>query len=296
MTIHTDTRGPGKMEGAGPPPTSRRPPTGGGLTWVAAVSSFAAAGVGLVFASAYDAAPATAEMLRGFDLVTLVVAVPLLVLSQLKAGSWSLVRAGVLAYLAYGYLFAAVTGGLGTAFLLDVTVLSSSTFALILTLRDMTAVPLASHRRLGARLAAVLFGVLALSLGGMWVAAALRAADTGEVPAGSLLVESGLAVRLGITLDLWVLVPLYAVAAVLLWRGRPWGRVLGLLAVVSGLLHQLSYQAAMVFQARADIPGAEAFDPVEPVIVACYLVALVALVRTGRPQRMASDESTRVVR
>lgn len=270
-----------ERDGADALPARRQRHPGGVLTWVAAVSSFAAAGVGLVSAPAYDAAPATVEMLRGFDLVTLLVAVPLLVLSQLKVAGWPLVRSGVLAYLAYGYLFAAVTGGLGTAFLLDVTVLSSSTFALIRTLRGMAAAPLASLRGLGARFAAVALGVLALSLGGMWVTAALRAAASGEIPVGSLLVESDLAVRLGITLDLWLLVPLYMVAATQLWRRRPWGRVLGVLAVVSGLLHQLSYQAGMVFQAWADVPGAHAFDPVEPVVVACYLVALLALVMSG---------------
>lgn len=290
MTLHTDTRSPRKAQGADAPTSRRQRHPGGVLTWVAAVSSFAAAGVGLVFAPAYDAAPATAEMLRGFDLVTLVVAVPLLVVSRLRAGGWSLVRSGVFAYLAYGYLFAAVTGGMGTAFLLDVTVLSSSTFALILTLRDMTAVPPAALRRPAVRVAAALLGLLALSLGAMWLVASLRAAASGEVPVGSLLVESELAVRLGITLDLWLLVPLYAVAAVQLWRRRPWGHVLGLLAVVSGLLHQLSYQAAMVFQVRADVPEAQAFDPVEPLIVACYLVALLALLRSGSA---APDEDER---
>jgi hypothetical protein len=49
--------------------------------------------------------------------------------------------------------------------------------------------------------------------------------------------------------------------------------------VVSGLLHQLSYLCALAFQAGAEVPGARAFDPFEPIIVIGYLVALVPMIK-----------------
>jgi hypothetical protein len=156
-------------------------------------------------------------------------------------------------------------------------VLSLSTFALALSLSSISAAPVRIRRKASPRVAGLVLGLLALSLGGMWLTAAIAGAVTGRVPAGSVLVESDLVVRLGIVLDLSLLVPSYALAAVLLWRRSGWGVVLGFVTVVSGLLHQLSYLAAAVFQARADVPGAQAFDPFEPVIIAMYLVGLVGL-------------------
>jgi hypothetical protein len=92
---------------------------------------------------------------------------------------------------------------------------------------------------------AVLIGLLAASLGGMWAHFAHHNALTGDVPAGSRSVETDTVVHLGMALDLTLLVPLYAGSAVLLWRRSPWGFVLGMIALLAGLLHQLSYMVAM---------------------------------------------------
>lgn len=59
---------------------------------------------------------------------------------------------------------------------------------------------------------------LVAALGGMWIYIAVDIAVTGDVPTGSRLVETNLVVHLGMALDLTLLVPLYAVAAVLLWQ------------------------------------------------------------------------------
>lgn len=254
------------------------------LSALAAVGALAASAAGLLVGEAYDAGPATTEMLRGYDLVTMVGVAPLLVGSLLRRRGPSPLRTGLLAYLGYTFLLAAVTGGLGRAFLLDVAVLSVSLAALATSLVSIDARTLSVPGPTPDRVAGALLGVLAVALAGMWVVAAVTSAATGEIPAGSVLVESDLVVRLGIVLDLALLVPTYALAAVLLWQGSPWGFVLGVLATVSGLLHQLSYQAGMVVQSLADVPGARWFDPFEPAIVLVYLVALVALL-TGRSRR-----------
>jgi hypothetical protein len=80
-------------------------------------------------------------------------------------------------------------------------------------------------------------------------------------------------------LDLSLLVPLYLVAAVLLWGRAAWGPVLATIALVAGLLHQVSYLVAMLFQVAADVPGAVAFDPGEPFVVLLYAVPAVLLLR-----------------
>jgi hypothetical protein len=256
-----------------------------GLALASAGAAGIAAATGLLADGAYDAPAATTEMLRGYDLVTLVVAVPLLLLSRLgQRKRERVLRLGLLAYLVYTALLASVAGGLGAAFLLDVAVLGLAAAGVVLGVSTIDTRPLVLRRPAHSRVAAVLLGVLALALAAMWVVAAVGAAATGDAPAGSALVETDLVVRLGMVLDLALLVPVYVLAALLLWRGRAWGAVLGGVAVVSGLLHQVSYLVAMVFQSVADVPGAQWTDPLEPLIVAVYATALTTLL-TGWSRR-----------
>lgn len=255
---------------------------------VTAAAALAASAVGSLTEGGYRADAATEWTLRGFDLVTLLVVVPALTFLPRRGGRLAHVRTGLLLYLLYGSLFAAATGGLGSAFLLQVAVACAATLTLVHIVVTRGPAPVAVGR-VGRRMSASLLALLAASLAGMWVTASLRAARDGTVPAGSSLVESELAVRLGMVLDLWLLVPLYALAAVLLWRGRKWGRALGLVAGVSGLVHQLSYLAALLAQARADVPGARAFDPLEPAIVAVYALILLPLVRTPAQAQLAGS-------
>jgi hypothetical protein len=91
----------------------------------------------------------------------------------------------------------------------------------------------------------------------------LRMALTDQLPADTLLVQPPSALHLSYALDLALLVPSYVLAAVLLWRRAAWGYVAAPVVLISGLVHQLSYMAALAFQANAEVPGATAFDPQE---------------------------------
>jgi hypothetical protein len=130
----------------------------------------------------------------------------------------------------------------------------------------------------------------------MWIWAGIDNAVSGAVPAGSALVETGTVVRLGIALDLALLVPLYATAVVLLWRADEWGFLLGMVALVSGLLQQIGYLVAMPMQVAANVPGAVRTDPAEPVIVVVYLLGLTLLARARKspaPTAVARTTATR---
>jgi hypothetical protein len=95
-------------------------------------------------------------------------------------------------------------------------------------------------------------------------------------------------VQLGLALDLTLLVPAYAVAAVLLWRRVATGYVLATVLLIAGTLHQASYMVALLFQSTAGVPGAVAFDPFEPVIAALYLTATVVVLLAAGPRQMHS--------
>ncbi|NKQ56995.1 hypothetical protein HFP15_29415 [Amycolatopsis sp. K13G38] len=227
----------------------------------------------------YTGPASVAEMLRGHDAVTLVVAIPCLAVS-LRAARRGSDRglpgwAGTLAYLTYTYAFTALATSFNDLFLLHVAVFGGSLFALILTVAAADVAGIAGRfgTRTPRRVVAAILGVLTAGLAGMWIYAVVRYAVTGVSPAGSALVEPDSVTHFGIALDLAVLTPAYALAAVLLWRRAAWGYLLAALALVSGTLQQLSYLVAPPFQAAAHIPGAVPVDPAEPVIVALYLVA-----------------------
>jgi hypothetical protein len=286
LTI-TGERIPAKLNSRGIGPATT------GVDWMLGALVTVSASIGLLVEDVYTGPDATAEMLRGYDVVTLAVGLSLIVATrQAWRGSAlaHLLTTSLVAYLVYTYAYYLFGTGFNDLFLLHVAAFGTGLTALLLTLADLDASSIAEcfDVRTRVRVVAGILGALALALGGMWVYFAVDNAVNGTMPEGSQLVETDTVVRLGMALDLALLVPLYAVAAVLLWRRAAWGYPLGAIALVAGLLHQVSYLVAMPFQVAADVEGAVAFDPGEPVIVLAYAVAATVLFngleRSRRPR------------
>lgn len=245
--------------------------------------------VGLAVPAVYRDPSAMVSMLRGYDLVTAVLVVPalLVAVAGVRRGSVvaELVWVGLLAAAVYTYAIYVFGCMFNALFLVHVGVFSAALFGLILALATVDAARVTTRFRPGtpARWIGVLLGVLALGLGGMWVISAVRFALTGAVPVSSALVETDVMVHLGYALDLSVLVPAYAVGAALLWRRAAWGYLIAALVLVSGVVHQVGYLVAMSFQVVAGVPGAVAFDPAEPVIIALFLTGTGMLLASLRP-------------
>lgn len=249
------------------------------LSGVVVAGMAAAAALGLLVPDLYGDPLSVASMMRGYDVVTLVAAVPTLVLTLVgplrRSPRAGLLRTGVLVYAYYTYALASVVLGFTPVFLLHVLITAAALAALPLTLAGPDVRP-ALAQWFPRRSVAVVLGVLAVSLGAMWVTEALRASAGGYVPVGSALVEPANLVQVAMVLDLVVLVPAYGLAAVLLWRRSHWAAVAAAAVLVSGTLHQFSYMIALVFQQAADVPGAS-WDAVEPVIATVFVAATAAL-------------------
>ncbi|MGS0688053.1 hypothetical protein ACVBEQ_23330 [Nakamurella sp. GG22] len=256
------------------------------------------AGVGLD--GVYPGPASTAAMFRGYDVVTLTVVVPVFVLALIGVRRRLLVAElvwiAILVYAAYTYAFYLFAADFNDLFLLHIGVFAGALFGLVWALPalDPPSMPGRFHPRTPVRFISGVLAALALGLGGMWVYAAARFAITGELPVGSDLVETDTVVHLGIALDLALLVPTYALAAVWLWRRVGWGYALAAVALIGGTLHQLTYIVALQFQAAADVPGSVSFDPAEPVIVMLYLVATAGLLLGAArgPDPSAADPGT----
>lgn len=303
MSVHTDRRWhhgvtfPQLARPVAPPSAGLAPATV--LTGATAGLALVASVLGLLLDGIYTGALSTAEMLRGYDLVTVVVVVPALAVTMRRAHHGSaraqLGSTSLVAYLVYTYAYYLFGTDFNDLFLLHAAVLGTAVVALVLNLTSINSAGFAEMVRSGVQVrgAAVMLAVLATALGGMWVYVALDNALTGAIPAGSQLVETDTIVHLGMALDLALLVPLYAASAVLLWRRAPWGYALGFISLIAGVLHQVSYLVAMPFQVAADVPGAVAFDPVEPVIVLLYLLGAALLVRRSRTEATRMEEQSR---
>ena len=263
------------------PDHTRRGPLA--LSVVVAVLMLAASAAGVFIDGVYPGPASTAALFRGFDLITLTVAVPLLTLSLLGVRRHGLIAEllwiSMLAYAAYTYSYYVFAADYNDLFLLHIGVFAGSIFGLVwaLSTMDPAGIPGRFGARTPVRVISGVLAVLALGLGGMWVYAAARFAVTGDVPAGSALVETDSIVHLGIALDLALLVPTYTLAAVWLWQRAGWGYLLAAVALIAGTLHQLTYIVGLPFQVAADIPGAVSIDPAEPVIAAMYLLSTTAL-------------------
>jgi hypothetical protein len=262
-------------------------------SWAVTLLAGAAAALGLLLPNVYPDRAGTEAMLRGYDLVIIIVVVPALTAALIaqrrsRLGVLAdLLELSLLAYLVYTYAYYILGTSYTTLMLLHLAVFSTALVALVLAAArlDSTAIGTALGPRTHVRPVAAVLMALTVGLGAMWIYYSVHSAVTGQVPPGSELVESATVVHLGIVLDLALLVPLYGVAAVLLWRRAAWGYVLGVVALVSGLLLQISYVVALLAQYAADVPGSVAWDPVEPVIILLYGAATVVLL-VGLPRRV----------
>ena len=224
------------------------------LSIIALVAMAAASAAGLLVDGLYQDPESTASMLRGYDLVTLLVAVPLLATALWRMWRGSLrarlVWIGVLAYGVYNYAVYVFGLAFNALFLVHVVAFSASLSALVLALSTVDAADIAQRisPRMPARWISGLLAFLAVGLGGMWIVNSVRFAVTGAAPPGSRLVETSTVVHLGYALDLSLLVPAYTLAAGLLWRRTAWGHVAAAAVLVSGTIHQLAYLIALPFQ------------------------------------------------
>jgi hypothetical protein len=252
------------------------------LSGVVAAGTAAASALGLWWPGLYQDPPEVAAMLRADDLVASLAA-PVLAGALLWARRGSrraeLLWAGLLAYAVYHFALYVFGTTFNALFPAHVALLGLSAAALVLALRSLDIRGLAARVdvRAPVRGVSALLGVLAVALGGMWISSSVRSAVTGAAPVESALVLPTSWIHLGYALDLLLLVPGYAAAAVLLWRRRPWGHALGGILLVSGVVSQLEYMTALVFQTAAGIPGATPYDPAEPVIAAAMLAGATAL-------------------
>jgi hypothetical protein len=249
------------------------------LTGIVVAVMAASSLVGLFVHDLYPDAPWASEALRGGDLVTLVIAAPLLAYALFRTirGSlrWPAVWIGLLGYSAYNYGFYVFGPRFNDAFLLHIMAMSMSLFAIAFGLPsiDWRAV---GERFRNDRWARWIGGVLVavgVLQGAAWVFLILRFVVTGDLLKQIPVTGQ----HLIFALDLTLMMPALVVAGVLLYRRTTIGYVLGPAVAVLGAVYSLNGNAAAWFQSHAGVPGAVAVSPTNVVITLAMFGPAVAL-------------------
>jgi hypothetical protein len=262
------------------------------LTAIVATASVVASVAGLSIKNLYqdDTSWATSA-LRGGDLVTLVVAVPTLVVAMILASRGSsrarLVWVGALAYAVYNYAFYVFGAAFNDLFLVHVVAFSSSILALIVTVTgvDASAIARGYGPRAPIRAVAALLVLVGVVFATLWSVFSISYAVTGRLSLGAATLEG---MQTVFAIDLSLMVPGMALAGVLLWRRRSWGFVMGAAMSVFGAVYQLNLAAAGWFQAKAGVEGVKRIDPVGAVFIVVFLIATAVMIRTLHPVESGS--------
>ncbi|WP_346115236.1 hypothetical protein [Nonomuraea maheshkhaliensis] len=237
-----------------------------------------AASAGLVTDGLYPGPTVLVARFRGNDLATLVAGVPLLTVSLIAAVRGSvrggLVWPGMLAYSIYNYAYYVYDPAFNDLFPLHVAIVVVSATSLGLALTDLDV---AVRARWAMRWAGGLLLLLAAATTGMYGVSLVRLAAGGEPPSDVLPLPQA-QVHLGMALDLTMIVPTLVLAGVLLWRRSAWGHALGVATCVYVGAYQLNYLAARYFVARAGVRDVAYAEPLDLLIPALLLTAVLALV------------------
>jgi uncharacterized protein (TIGR03382 family) len=227
---------------------------------------------------------------RGQDLVTLVLVEPLLLGALLRArASWlrpQLVWAGALGYVLYTYAMYSYTTYFNVLFLVYVALFSASLFALVDLLLHLDLTPLRAGfpRGLPRRLLIGYCAFVGLFFLAAWLGQIIPATLHNTVP--DVLVLAKTPTSAVHVQDLAVVLPLFFLAAVWLWRRRPWGVALGAILIIVADVMMVAILTMGYYSARAGIMGALDMAPVfAPLTLASLGVTALVYARlpTARP-------------
>jgi hypothetical protein len=218
-----------------------------------------AAGVGFFIADLYRDAPINAAQAVGQDLITLVVALPTLLISAILALRGSrrahLVWLGALGYLVYTYLMYALAIQFNPLFLVYVALLGLSLYALIggLATTDFARIKARFSRGTPVKAVSIFLAVVTVLFYFIWLSEDIPALLAGEVPQG--VIDAEAPTDIVHVLDMAWILPANVLTAIWLWRGQALGYALAgtllsflsllVLAIMSMLVFQVLYGVAV---------------------------------------------------
>ncbi len=218
----------------------------------------------------------TAAQAQGNDLITLVVGLPLLVISTWLAFHGSLrgrlLLTGTLGFFLYTYMSMSMLTAYNALFLVYVALFTLSLYAFILSMLSFDLADLPRHfspRLPRGWIAGTLFaigGFLFLAWMGRIVPPLLQNAAPALENTTTLVIQA---------MDLALIAPLAILSGILLLRRSPWGYLLASVAVLKGLTMALAVSAMGINIALQGVPDSTA------ILVPFLVLTLLNLVMAG---------------
>jgi hypothetical protein len=242
------------------------------LSIAIAILAGAASASALLLGSLYRDNSLVATAWKGNDLITLIVVVPLLVGSLMLATRGSdrarLLWLGCVGYMLYNYIFYLYGAAFNIFFLVYVALVALALYTFILGLLGLDVKRISREFASGTpmRRIAVLMLLIPVIMGTIELLGAASFVFTGQVPAD--VVRTGDPTSVVYATDLALLMPAIAIAAILLWRRRPFGYVLAPVLMVKGV----TYPLALITMSLIGT-----WDSLTPVYAFFWLVSLAAL-------------------
>ena len=179
----------------------------------------------------------------GNDLVTLVVAAPLLVGALIFSIRGSppaqLLWLGMLDYTLYNYAFYLFGAAFNSFFLIYLALFTLAIYALIFALVniDVVAISQQFQARTPIRWISGYMVLWAVILGGLWISESLNFIFTNQLP--GIVVATAHPTNVVAILDLSLMVPAVLLGAIWLWKRQPWGYMLAAIMNVKGAVFAL---------------------------------------------------------
>jgi hypothetical protein len=181
---------------------------------------------------------------QGNDIVTLFVVVPIMLaaLFFLKRDSKKaqLFWMGSLLYMIYNYMFYMFGAAFNYFFLLYVAIFTLSTYILIFALMKTDSIEMSQQfsTRTPVKWISGFMIFFAVLLGTLWIMLSLSFVFTGVVPQS--ITQTDHPTGVVFASDLSVLIPALIFSAILLWKRRPWGYVLGSVVLIKATAYGLA--------------------------------------------------------
>lgn len=196
----------------------------------------------------------------GNDFVTLVVAVPMLVATLILSRRGSqralLVWLAMLNYMLYNYAFYLFAAAFNWFFLIYVALFTLSIFTLIFGLIhiDGNLIGQKFQEKTPVKWISGYMLFVAIGLSTIYITQSLSFIVTGQLP--EIIVKTGHPTGVIFAIDLSLLVPVFLLGAILLWKRHPWGYILASISVVKGTTYTLVLTVVSLWGANAGVPGA----------------------------------------
>lgn len=252
---------------------------------VAALLMFAS-GIGLGAGNLYRDNALVRAAWFGNDLVTLLVAGPLLLVAILLARRGSrnglLLALGMLAYSAYNYAFYLFGSAYNDLFLVYAAILSASILGLIsgLSSSQLKAVLESVRVRPVDRAVGVVIALVASGLGAFWLSMSVASLVSGAIPAMVLATDHPTNVTAA--LDLSLVATFGLLGGIWLARSKPWGYVVAAIWATKSVVYMLALSAATYVAFRRELVESPVEMTLWLTICLVSILSLVVLLRRPR--------------